>query len=514
MPTAVLSLLCLLAGVFMVPAMAPWNLWPCMFAGFSALYFLLMKAETKRWAFMYGWLFGFGYFAAGLWWIANALLVPGNEFSWVWPLAVAGLPALLAFFPALASMAVVRWGGKMKRLSGFLCFIAAFALSEWLRGHIFTGFPWNLYGYAWGGWPAMMQADALGGPYLLTLLTIGWAALPAFLWKSELTRRDKIATAACAMILFAICAIYGTARLSLASVQNHENVRVAIIQPNIRQELKWSPEMAGENLRRLLMLSDPDGAEDENTVTLILWPETAIDGSALIHPQAREMIRDMLNAYPGNAYLATGIVRSETPAEEGAQPRYFNSVMTLDKNLEVHDVYDKSHLVPFGEYIPFQEYLSLTPFVKFDGFTQGPGTRSAAVKGLPRFSSLICYEIIFPHAVTEPGVRPDFILNVTNDAWYGDSPGPRQHLMQTRFRAIEEGIAVLRAANTGISALIDPYGRIIDMAGIYEESALRTALPAALAEMPPYARLGDSLFFCLACAISIAVIILQRVKRT
>lgn len=514
MLTIVPFLLCLLAGVFMVPAMAPWNLWLCMPAGFSALYLLLMNAKTKRRAFAYGWLFGFGYFAAGLWWIANALLVPGNEFSWVWPLAVAGLPALLAFFPALAALATVRWGGSMKRFSGFLCFTIAFALSEWLRGHIFTGFPWNLYGYAWGGWPAMMQADALGGPYLLTLLTIGWATLPAFIWKSELSRRDKIATTACAAILFGICAAYGTSRLSLASIQNHENVRVAVIQPDIRQEMKWSPEMAGENLRQLLMLSTPDGNEDENTTTLILWPETAIDGSALIHPQARAMIRDMLNAYSGKAYLATGIVRSETGENEDDPPRYYNSIMTLDKNLDVQDTYDKSHLVPFGEYIPFQKYMGMTPFVKFDGFTQGPGPRTGDVAGLPRFSSLICYEIIFPHAVTESRVRPDFMLNVTNDGWYGDSPGPHQHLMQTRFRAVEEGLPVLRAANTGISAVIDPYGRIIDMAGIYKKSALRIALPAALAEKPPYAQLGDSLFFYLACAISIAVVILRRVNHT
>jgi apolipoprotein N-acyltransferase len=512
MPILLFFVMCLLAGILMVPAMAPWNLWPFMFVGFSAFYLLLMKIKTRQGAFAAGWLFGFGYFSASLWWIANALLVPGNAFSWVWPLAVAGLPALLAFFPALAALVIVKWGGGLQRLSGFLCFIAAMGLSEWLRGNIFTGFPWNMYGYAWGGWSAMMQVDALGGPYLLTLLTVGWASLPAFLWRGALSRRDKIATTSVAIILFVACTIYGTARLASATTQTHENVKVAIIQPNIRQEMKWSPEMAGENLRRLLMPSAPQGNETQDSTTLIIWPETAIESSAMIHPQARAMIRDILEAYAGKVYLATGIVRAETPEEENAAPRYYNSIITVDRDLNVLEVYDKSHLVPFGEYIPFQQYLGMTPFVKFDGFTQGPGPRTIETLNLPPFSPLICYEIIFPHALTEAGKRPGFMLNVTNDAWYGDSPGPRQHLMQARFRAIEEGMPVLRSANTGISAIIDPYGRIIEQTELFKEARLGGLLPQALPSPPLFAMTGNSLFFLLACSISISVILLQRVK--
>lgn len=485
-------LLCFLSGALMLPAMAPWNLWPFVFAGFSAFYLLLSRMQTKRSAFLCGWVFGFGYFSCGLWWIANALLVPGNPFSWVWPLAIAGLPALLAFFPALAALAVKKFAAH-RTLKGFLFFAAAMAASEWLRGHIFTGFPWNLYGYAWGGWDAMMQNAAWGGPYFLTILTVGWAALPGFLYLSNISRQQKIITAGIALLLFISCTLYGHLRLTNAATSTNGAVHLLIVQPNIGQGEKWEAGNAMENLLHLTLLSAAPQGEGPGNTTLIVWPETAITADALASPQARTVLAAPLETYKGNVYLLTGMLRF---GSENGREIYFNSATALDRDLKIVAAYDKSHLVPFGEYVPFGDILSIAPFVRFDGFTEGNGPSTLNLPGLPGFSPLICYEVIFPHAVTDRKTRPAFVVNITNDAWYGDSPGPRQHFMQTRFRAVEEGLPVVRAANTGISGVIDPYGRTMGSIALGTRGTLHISLPAPL-QPTLYSLAGDTPFLVL-----------------
>ena len=490
-------LMCLLSGALMVLSMAPWNLWPFMFAGFSAFYFLLTTASTKRRAFFYGWLFGFGYFACGLWWIANALLVPGNPFSWVWPLAVAGLPALLAFFPACAALAIKRFSNPQK-ISGFLLFVSLMSLSEWLRGHIFTGFPWNLYGYSWGGWDAMMQNAAWGGPYMLTLLTVFWATLPGFVFISNETAARKTSAAILAVLLFAGCLTFGQWRISGPDPGVNDNMNLLIVQPDIHQEDKWENAKAGKNLYTLSLLSGAQN-DDKDKTTIILWPETAITADALTNPQARAIIKPALESYAGSAYLLTGLLRFETRQDKVV---YFNSVAAVDRNLGIAAVYDKAHLVPFGEYIPFQKIMPFGPFVQFEGFTQGSGPMAIALPGAPAFSALICYEIIFPGAVVNrKGPRPAFILNVTNDAWYGDSPGPRQHFMQARFRAVEEGLPVVRSANTGVSGLIDAYGRPLLTMALNSKGAENVSLPHSLPRPPLYTRAGDWIFLAAALGL-------------
>jgi len=467
-----------------------------LFVGFSIFYAQLAAAPKKKAAFLYGWLFGFGYFVSSLWWIANALLVPGNDFLWVWPLAVAGLPAGLAFFPALACVCINRCS-DMRALPGFLFFVSLMALAEWLRGHIFTGFPWNLYAYGWSGWDGMIQNLAWGGPYMLTLLTVFWAALPGFLYRSEATTKHRAVIASSAIVIFAVCFLYGHFRLITPDVQNNDTaLQIKIVQPNILQEDKWNPEKAGENLHKLLSLSaatDTADADEEDITTLIVWPETAITLDTLNHPVAHKMMAEMMAGHRQPVYLATGLMRFE---ETQDKTTYFNSLALLDQDLNIASVYDKTHLVPFGEYIPFQKNLSFTPLAHFEGFATGPGPRTLQASGLPGFSPLICYEVIFPGAVisqTDPG--PSFILNVTNDGWYGDSPGPRQHFMQARFRAIEEGLPVVRAANTGISGLIDSYGRPLLTIALGSQASENVTLPPVLANPTLYSRNGDLFFF-------------------
>jgi apolipoprotein N-acyltransferase len=498
----------LCAGTLMVAALPPFNFWPSMFAGFSLFYVLLSRTRTARGAFACGWMFGFGYFAAGLWWIANALLVDGNDFRWVWPFAIAGLPALLAFFPALACAACARFAGKNK-LAGFLAFVAAFACSEWLRGHIFTGFPWNLYGYAWSGWLAMAQIVSVGGSYFLTLLTLFWAALPGFLFVWDAPRRKKIILLSIGVVTFACTVLFGYIRLAHYTTAYDDAITIRPVQANIPQADKWNPDKVAENLNKMLALSLPDPKKTEPPLTLVIWPETALEFYVLANENARALIRETLGHYKNKVYLITGLLRREPGM--GGKHRYFNSLVILDRDLNLRAVYSKSHLVPFGEYIPFQDIIPMKPFVAFQGFTSGDGIASMSVDGVPSFSPLICYEVIFPGAVIGKE-RPDWMVNVTNDAWYGDSPGPRQHFAMTRFRAIEEGLPLVRSAETGISGVIDPMGRVIYQAPLNTKDARNVSLPRPLPVATLYARIGfrDALFFICLLLTGIAAFSCRR----
>ena len=482
-----LSLASLLIGAAMVPAMPPWNLWPCAFVGFSLFYLLLSRVQTRRGAVLYGWLFGFGYFGVGLYWIANALLVPGNPFKWFWPLTIAGLPALLAWFPAFGAVLCQRY--PRQRLAGYLSFVAAFGLSEWLRGHILSGYPWNSYGYAWASWLSVAQTAAFGGTYFLTLLTVAWASLPGFLWLWHAPRRPRLLLALVAILSFGVCWTFGAWRLAHHPTVFNDRVALRPVQADISQADKWNPAKAGENLKRELDLSLPDDA-DHAATTVLIWPETALDQDAMSYPQVTGALRDLLRLYPGDVYLMTGMLRWNTDAQ--GHEHNFNSFVVFDKKLQSLAIYNKSHLVPFGEYIPLQNILHMKPFVRFDGFDTGNGPQTFAISGLPAFTPLICYEVIFPGGViAREGSRPAWLINITNDAWYGDSPGPPQHFAQAQFRAIEEGVPIVRAAATGVSGVVDSYGRVLARLPVGVAGTPTVHLPTPASEPTLYSRLHD-----------------------
>ena len=356
--------------------------------------------------------------------------------------------------------------------------------SEWLRGHIFTGFPWNLYGYGWAHTLPMAQLAAIGGIYWLSLVTVLWAALPGFL---AIWPQQKIRKAVLLALLVATMGgawLYGSYRLKTHPTDISNDAIVRLVQPNIRQEDKWNPHKRGENLEKLLTLSVA-GRENSLLPTIIVWPETAISDYLLIDDTARAAIRAVLSGYEKPVILLAGTMRHERGPTDGM--KYFNSLVAYDSRLQPVAIYNKSHLVPFGEYIPLQKYIPLEPVVKFSGFEKGGGPQTLRIPGFNlSFSPLVCYEIIFPGAVTGGEDRPDVIVNVTNDAWYGDSSGPRQHFIQAQFRAIEEGIPVIRAANTGISGIIDPAGRIIRRYRLGESAESDINLPRKLADATLY----------------------------
>lgn len=507
-PRVAKAVAALAAGAVMVPAMPPWCVWPAMFVGLSLFYILLTSLKNTRAGFVYGWLFGFGYFAFGLSWIANALLVEGNEFAWFWPFAVAGLPALLAIFTACACALTVRFG-RLRTAGGWLLFVFLLMGFEWLRGHLFTGFPWNLYGYTWAETLPVAQVASIGGVYFLSLLTCLWASLPGFLavWGKGLPLKGLLLGAAA--LTLAGSWFYGHQRLEANPAVMRQDVAIRLVQPNISQEDKWNPEMAAQNLEKLLTLSDARRVNNLAT-TLIVWPETAISDYLLQDVAAAAAIKSILSGYDEPVYLLSGVMRYEKAP--GQPNKYFNSLVLFDHRLNVLAAYDKSHLVPFGEYIPLQHWIPLQPFVRFSGFEPGGGPQNVSVpgistEGLGTFSPLVCYEIIFPGAVTDKSDRPGFIVNVTNDSWYGDSAGPHQHFAKAQFRAIEEGVPVVRSANTGISGVIDPVGRVAYRQDLFSEAGNNIALPGPTAESTLYYRHKDNLFFAGLFVLLVLVII-------
>lgn len=505
-PLKARCILVFLTGALCVPAMPPWCFWPVLAIGFPLFFAVLSSTRNLKTAFAESWLFAFGYFGFGLVWIGNALLVDGNPFSWVWPLAIAGLPALLALFYGISGLILKRML-RIGSLSGWLAFVGMIGLTEWMRGHILTGYPWNMYGYTWDDSLAMAQSASLIGSYGLTLLTVFWAMIPALWWFPFAQRRTATVITGLAGLLAVSFVLWGHARLAAHPLDLRSDLMVRIVQPNIPQEDKWNPVKTSENVRKLLDLSMPDDGSG-SAPTIIIWPETAINERVLMHEKVAPVVQSIMQRYKGAAYLMTGLLRSEGETEESRV--YFNSLGTYDDHLERIAVYDKSHLVPFGEYIPLEKYLPLKPFVELGGFQEGQGIETQQIEGVLRYSPLVCYEIIFPGAVArseEP--RPELLVNVTNDAWYGDSAGPRQHLSMTRFRSIEEGLPSARSANTGISALFDSYGREVVRASLDEPAALNAALPQSAARTI-YSHIGDLLFFVSVIFIFCGVVIFRQ----
>ena len=484
-------------------AMAPFNIFPALVVTFTVAVWLLDGAaesrERNRWApivsaraaALDGWWLGFGYFVAGLWWLGDAFLVEADRFAWALPLGVLGLPAMLAIFTALGfAVARLLWSPGAARI---LALTVGLGLAEWLRGHLFTGFPWNLFGMAFGGNLVMAQAASLVGIYGLTLLAIAVFAAPATLADPG-PRRSSLWSAAIALAALAALALFGALRLGLNPDPGFvPGVELRIMQPNLSQDAKFRPEFRDAILSRYLALSDR-AASPQNSglanVTHLLWPESAFPFILARDARALAWIG---SALPARTTLVTGAARMETPgasSNRNKESGVYNSVQVVASGGAIIDSSDKVHLVPFGEYLPVSRLLNgigLRQFVAIPGgFESGERRKALNVPGLPLVSPLVCYEAIFSGEVI-PQIwplggekRPGLLLNVTNDGWFGRYVGPHQHFAQARLRSIEEGLPLVRAANTGISAVIDPYGRVVSELPVGVEGILDSKLPASI----------------------------------
>ncbi len=433
--------------------MAPTNFWPALFVGLSSLFIYITKSKNPQHAGVFGFIFSMGYFSFGLYWVGNALLVEDNPYWWAWPLAITGLPLILSLFTALACIAHKKLCLSENKLLHYLSFCIFISIAEYLRGHLFTGFPWNLYGYTWIDVLPIAQLASLSDIYLLTYFTIFWACAPALILSYK---NQKIyAYTYTALLFFSLAISYGWGQLRISNIVDHNSPHsFVIVQPNIKQSEKWKPENRTNNFLSLIKLSRfNDQQIDESSQSIyILWPETSISQDLLNAPWVVDTIRSMLNSYPMDAHLVAGALRFK-------DGHYYNSVIIMNNSGQITDIYDKSHLVPFGEYMPMDEILNISPIVGFSGFEFGKGpTVMTAQSGL-KLAPLICYEVIFPKSLVKKQSY-DVIINVTNDGWYGLSTGPYQHLVQSQFRAIESGKPLMRVANTGISAAINKDGSI------------------------------------------------------
>lgn len=459
-------LLVVLLGIVAGLGQAPTDLWPLTIVSLSLMLFI-HRASISAWqAAFYGWCFGLGYFGFSLRWIVEPFFVDLARHGWMAPFAIIFMAGGAALFWAFASFIAARFAPRNMILFA-LCLVCV----EITRSLILTGFPWALLGHIWvPTWVAHMAA--FGGPHFLTLLTV----LVAYtVCQLAAGRRNTGAVLAVSM---AACVFFASPATQTPQVSFEPTVR--IVQPNAPQHQKWDPAFRDVFVRRLLDLS-----VDGDAVDLIVWPETAIPSLLnYIAPDTSALV-----AATKGAPLVFGIQRRDD------ENRFYNSFVVMEGQGDITDVYDKSHLVPFGEYIPggaWAAKLGLSGLADIigGGFTPGQGSAPVYLPGIGAALPLICYEGIFAEEIARPAQRPRLLVLITNDAWFGQAAGPYQHLAQARLRAIENGLPMVRAANTGISAMIDAHGRVTDSIPLGASGAIDVVLPPA---MPPtvYTRWGD-----------------------
>jgi apolipoprotein N-acyltransferase len=502
--------LAFMLGVGAAAALPPVDLTPLLALVFPSLLWL-DDGSLGPWAsFRLGWVFGFGFFLAGLYWIAAALFVDIDRFWWLVPFAAAGLPAGFALYIGLALLAtrIVANYLHLPTTARIFAFAITWSAAEWARGHALTGLPWNLLGYAWsGGFPGalvVLQSVAWFGIYGLSFVTILAASLPAALGvpsTAPMSAARRWAPAIVAGLLILVPAIAGAIRLeTMPTVLTGTWLR--LVQPSIPQSLKWLPTAAQADFRRLLDLS---AAPTAHPLAAVIWPEAATPFLLGRDAAARQAIAAIV---PRGGYLITGALRANPPP--GPVDEVWNSIEALDDRGAIVAHYDKAHLVPFGEYVPLRHWL---PFKKITAgsmdLSAGPGPQTIVLPGFPPFAALICYEAIFPGAIVDESDRPAWMLNVTNDAWYGRSSGPFQHFAIARTRAVEEGLPLVRIADNGISGVVDPAGRVLARTGLDAVGYVDTALPGAAAPTP-YVRAGDWTFLALLLLAAVPVVMRLR----
>ncbi len=455
-------------GALATLALPPLFLLPALLVAVPGLLALVGESARARDAFWLGSAFGFGHHLFGLYWITDAILIEAADYGWFVPIAVPGLAAILAPFIGVAALVAWFAPAGWRRLAAFA---AVWTLADLARQFIGGGFPWNPWASVWAlpglAGDIMLQPIAILGTPGVTGLTVALAGLPM------LGRRGWLAGAA-ALLVWGGFGAYWHARPTGPA----PGITAILVQGNIAEGEKWSQARALTIFRHYLDLTSEGVYRAGAGPKLVIWPETASPYPLLDDPNARQAI-----ALAGNA--APALIGSVRRDADG-RPR--NSLIALDGEGRVVGVYDKYHLVPGGEYQP--QWLPLpVDIVPGGGFTPGSGPKTLLLPGLVPVAPLICYEAIYPHAIVDETARPDLLVNVTNDAWFGNSSGPRQHLAAARMRAIEEGLPLLRAANTGISAAFDAHGRELTRLGLGEAGVRAVAVPGALPP-PPFARLG------------------------
>lgn len=496
-----------LAGAISVLALAPFHAWPVLFVTLPILFWALEEAAARsttsaclKSGFWRGWAFGFGFHVAGLFWIGSAFLVQPERFALIMPFAVAGLAAGLALFHGLAAaVAAVLFKQTPSALHRLAALALALMATEWLRGHILTGFPWNTLGQALTMPLPLMQIVGILGIYGLTAFTIVVLGTPLVVAASP-AKRKAVTIALTTVLPLALAFAYGWARLEATPTRYEADVRLRLVQPSISQRDKFDDTKRRWIFERHLELTARPASAAKETPwkpgapTLVVWPEAAIPFFVRREPAAAAAIA---TALPDGAALIAGTFRldvdPEIPDDQIKSYRIYNIAVAYGDDGRLLALYDKLHLVPFGEYLPAPELLNALGLENLTrtrgGMASGHGPRPMIdLPGLPPLEILICYEAIFPEEVATGATRPGVLVNVTNDAWFGLTTGPYQHFHQTRLRAVEQGLPLVRSGNNGISAIVDPVGRVTASLALNVTGVLDHGLPQP-ATRPPYAQL-------------------------
>lgn len=489
------GLLLLMSGGLSTTSQAPFLMWPVLFVTLPVLFWSIEGAALTprplRSAAASGFTFAFAYFFFGLSWIGEAFLVEAEIFAWLMPFAITLLPMGMAIYWALAAV-LTRWLWSRSTTCGSMTVAGAtarvllmsvvFAGAELVRGHAFTGFPWHNPGLALTAPIELMQSAALVGMYGLAPFTFAVTLTPLVVLALAVRSGTAVAIGLLTVLPLSAAFLYGSMRLAAPAAPPVDGVKVRLVQPSVPQRDKWRADKQAEIFRAHLDLSRfaPDGRVDDLAgITHVVWPEAAMPFGPLDNQDALDAIGRLL---PDGTHLIAGILRRGD--RRLAPVPVHNSLIALDDSGRLVALYDKIHLVPFGEYLPFPyllEAIGLQNLVRQrGGFAPGPYPKPLLKVGrLPTFAPIICYEAIFPGEIVETDVRPGLVVIATNDGWFGNSIGPAQHFHQARVRAVEQGLAVLRSANNGISALIDPEGRVVARLDLDARGTLDVAIPEA-----------------------------------
>lgn len=492
-------LISFLSGALLALGHPPFGFWPIIFISFPLFLWCLFGCLTQNKkgrpallgaSFWTGWWFGFGFFLTSLYWIGDALLVQGAGTVWVWPFAVIGLPAILALFWGLAAR-LAKIFFPYAHLSIF-SFAVWFSIAEWMRGHLFTGFPWNVMGSIFSQDLQLIQSSSLIGLYGLTFFAFLIGATPARIWPSQkLGERwgKRLVPFVLGLVMLGGTWGWGAWRVQTTSLEVFDDVKLRLYQPNFTQEQRLDPEMVDTIFNQYLNVSDgvlppqdtleqgtlEQGTLEQAGVTHLIWPESSFSFFVTESPNALAQIAQLL---PEGTQLITGAARRDSQViaqNPDADP--FNALLVIDDLGGIVDFYNKMHLVPFGEYIPFAHWFGFLNDRNIAGahgtFLRGDSRRLIALDGAPHFLPLICYEVIFSSQLFHQGQEPEWIINISDDSWYGHEVGPAQHFFQARMRAVEHGISLVRVSYGGISGVIDPLGQIsarlgFDQAGIVD----------------------------------------------
>lgn len=473
----------LLLGAMGILAFGPFHFYPAAILSFSVFLILLGRETFSKKLFLYTFLFCYGHFLAGTYWVGNSVLV--YNLWYVVPAIWLILPSFLAIFQTIGIWGAFKFTSNP--LSRVLLVAASWSLMGYILGtYVLGGFPWSLNGYTWG--LNILQVTSLMGIYGLSFLTT--------LLFCSLASRSPLFIFACATAFIGLF-VFGDIRL-----QNHTTqltgINIRLIQASISQNFKWDADRFYENFNRHMTLSNLRG---ERPLNLVIWPEASVPCFIADQPGVQKALT---HGIPDKGYIIIGGPRRDTHDLH----KIYTSTFILNQEGNIVQTYDKSHLVPFGEYMPFRGIIPLSKLTPGDqDYSSGDGLKTLSLPGIPSFSPLICFEAIFPGHVTGTS-RPEWLLNQTNDAWFGHSTGPYQHLQNVRVRAIEEGLPLVRSANNGISAVIDPYGRIMSRLDLDEIGFIDADLPRPL-EPTFYSKHGETIFFIFLLLSFMGAMIIQ-----